>query len=39
MSDISIEKQENNIIQIWLYKLLKLCTQTCVAHQVGSRTK
>ena len=29
MSDkISIEKQENNIFQIWLHKLLKLCTQT-----------
>ena len=34
MSDISIEKQENNIIQIWLHKLLKLCTQTLYTHMV-----
>ena len=34
MSDISIDKQENNIIQIWLYKLLKVCTQTLYTHMV-----
>ena len=34
MSDISIEKQENNIIQIWLYTLLKQCTQTLYTHMV-----
>ena len=34
MSDISNEKQENNIIQIWLHKLLKLCTQTLYTQMV-----